>query len=124
MKRSELKRTSWIKRGEKPLSRSKRINASNPERRARVQAKRDAKAKTPEQRKLEREARRIADARANGMCECGCGYPFGEYRLDRKHFHHEHYDPPRGIMVRRRCHERIEREMYPHRHGAGRSRRA
>lgn len=66
---------------------------------------------------LEKEARRIAWDRAQGVCECGCRLPFdksgGQYSADYPEFHHTKYDPPVGQYLRRECHHRIEMTQHP-----------
>lgn len=110
MKRTPLRRTSWIKRGAKPLA------TINPTRRAKVATRRAKARRSPE----ERAARKAGWIRANGMCECGCGYPFGEYKLDKPEWHHTNYDRHEGKWLRKRCHMRVEKELFGYRHHMGR----
>lgn len=110
MRRTELKRKSFWNPPRKPLQKE------NPERRAKVAARRRRQRSSPE----EKEARRIARERANGVCECGCGLPFdksdGQYGPDYPEFHHLSYGKHEGQYLRRQCHHRIEFEKHGHRH--------
>lgn len=107
--RKPLRRTP-LKRGTKPLRKV------NPVATAKRVARRRKQRNSPE----EKAARTLALDRAGGVCECGCGLLFdksdGPQSPDYPEFHHESYDPPRGILVRRQCHHRIEKEKFPHRH--------
>lgn len=109
MKRTELKRTSWdvSKNPRKPLP---KVNVEATKKR---QARRAKARRSPENKAV------MADAvaRANGVCECGCHRSFdtsdGPKGVGAPEFHHTSYDPPRGIMVRRECHHKIEMSQHP-----------
>jgi hypothetical protein len=114
------KRTAKASRERKKLERSIALAKVNPERRAKVSARRAKERRSPE----ERAARKAGWIRANGMCECGCGFPFGDYKLDKPEWHHPSttsYTTHAGIWVRKRCHVKIEFEKFPHRHHQHRS---
>lgn len=112
MKRTELKRKVALKARKFWNPPRKEMKQRNDERRSRV-----AKMRAKDRRsKAEMDSRAEGWTRANGMCECGCGYPFGEYKLDCPEWHHTNYRKHKGIWVRKRCHVRIETTQFAHRH--------
>lgn len=68
-----------------------------------------------------KEAKALAWARADGVCECGCGLEFDKTFPDSPDYpeaHHVKYTPPIIQYLRRGCHRRIEMMNFGHRrHG-------
>lgn len=112
MKRVELKRTKPLRAKKFWNPPRKELRKRNDERRSRV-AKQRAKDRRSQ---AEMDARSEGWIRANGICECGCGYPFGDYKLDHPEWHHTSYRKHRGVWLRKRCHERIEMTEFSYRH--------